>query len=293
MHHNGPRSCFIDPTSRRDTQLRSRAAGLNVDVLNRLGAEAVSASARPASSSQPEAAAKSILGSGFTGQVGSDVRVEDALVQEYVSRRMAELSGRDTDTSAGAGDIGDAAAAAKARLYELPEHLRAVAPRGPKLDADVGEGGMMLAGTGISEVALPMDFKLRNIEDTEKAKLAYIARQVSRLTLKSCVVLLPVDYAQAARQKGDFAAMATLPSSALDDTDVQVRIGGEPVSAPVPGPNPSACAGLWPLYQWKHDGKLQHAPPRACCCCYWQARRASRWQTRYRRCRGSYPSRRC
>ena len=38
----------------------------------------------------------------------------------------------------------------------------------------------MLAGTGISEVALPMEFKLKNIEDTEKAKRAYMARQVCR-----------------------------------------------------------------------------------------------------------------
>lgn len=35
---------------------------------------------------------------------------------------------------------------------------------------------------------------------------------------------------QAARQKGDFAAMATLPSSALDDSEVQVR--GRPTARP-------------------------------------------------------------
>ena len=92
---------------------------------------------------------------------------------------MAEIAGRQSETDPGAecASAAAAAAAAKARLYELPEHLKAVAPRGPKLDADVGEGGMMLAGTGISEVALPMEFKIKNIEDTERAKMAYVARQ--------------------------------------------------------------------------------------------------------------------
>jgi hypothetical protein len=125
----------------------------------------------------PPDAGKSILGSGFTGQVGTDVRSEDVLVTEYVARRMAEISGASSaaDQVTGSKTGADAAVAS---LFELPEHLRAVAPRGPKLDADVGEGGVMLAGTGIAEVALPMEFKLKNIDDTEAAKRAYLARQV-------------------------------------------------------------------------------------------------------------------
>jgi hypothetical protein len=36
----------------------------------------------------------------------------------------------------------------------LQEHLRPIASRAAPKDADVGEGGMMLGGTGIAEVRL-------------------------------------------------------------------------------------------------------------------------------------------
>ena len=62
-------------------QLRTRSYGLKVDVLNKLGTEFLAAPKAVAATAENDTAAKSILGSGFTGQVGSDVRVEDALVQ--------------------------------------------------------------------------------------------------------------------------------------------------------------------------------------------------------------------
>ena len=70
------------PTQRSLTQLRARSHGLNVEVLNKLGPETAAAPSAAVVSAPADAApGKSILGSGFTGQVGSDVRVEDALVQ--------------------------------------------------------------------------------------------------------------------------------------------------------------------------------------------------------------------
>ena len=61
-------------------QLRVRTKGLDVEVLNKIGSE-TNLSRLKVPDAPPDAAAKSILGSGFTGQVGSDVRVEDALEQ--------------------------------------------------------------------------------------------------------------------------------------------------------------------------------------------------------------------
>jgi len=53
-----------------------------------------------------------------------------------------------------------------------------VAPK-ERRDADMGEGGMMLGGTGIVEVALPVDFKLRNIEVTEQARMDMLQRRAA------------------------------------------------------------------------------------------------------------------
>ncbi|RYG51592.1 hypothetical protein EON67_03045 [archaeon] len=47
-------------------------------------------------------------------------------------------------------------------------------------DGDVGEGGMMLAGTGIAEVALPTEEKLRNIEETERLRQQMLERRAAR-----------------------------------------------------------------------------------------------------------------
>ena len=62
----------------------------------------------------------------------------------------------------------------------MPEHLRPIASKS-RLDADVGEGGMMLAGTGIAEVSLPVAFKLKNIEETEAARRDFEARRAAGL----------------------------------------------------------------------------------------------------------------
>ncbi|KAL6048481.1 Telomere length and silencing protein 1 [Balamuthia mandrillaris] len=53
---------------------------------------------------------------------------------------------------------------AERRLYEIPEHLRV--EEKPRSDDTISESWL----TGIQEVELPMEFKLRNIEATEEAK---------------------------------------------------------------------------------------------------------------------------
>jgi hypothetical protein len=42
-------------------------------------------------------------------------------------------------------------------------------PVAPREKSDIAEGGVILGGTGMMEVALPEEFKLRNIQDTQRA----------------------------------------------------------------------------------------------------------------------------
>lgn len=64
-----------------------------------------------------------------------------------------------------------------ASLYEVPPELRAGPPGGASA-ADDGGGAWL---TGIQEVALPVAVKLKNIEDTERAKAALLEAHRSRM----------------------------------------------------------------------------------------------------------------
>ena len=65
---------------------------------------------------------------------------------------------------------------AEEKLYAIPDHLkgedkegRYVAQAGPG-DKEESDGGPMAWNTGIAEVELPIEFKLKNIEQTEEIK---------------------------------------------------------------------------------------------------------------------------
>ena len=112
------------------------------------------------------------------------------------------------------------------------------------------------------------------------------------------IFLCVANVLQSARQKGDFAAMATLPSSALDDSEVQVRQSAARIASTSitikcvalfcfnsssPFFRVSSLTlfhvvclvvlftGFWPFYQRQRDGQLQLASERARRCCNWSS----------------------
>ena len=96
---------------------------------------------------------------------------------KYIEDELAKRRG-----AAGGPPAGDEPAAAPgaltaASLYETPEDLRAAtAPPGAEGDEDGADRWL----TGIVEVQLPVEFKLRNIEETERAKAALLEAQRAR-----------------------------------------------------------------------------------------------------------------
>lgn len=150
-------------------------AGLGPKAEETAAAEAAAAAAAAAEADAPkyglQPGAKkekeaSILGGGFRAGTGLAADgAENPLMKEFIEQRIAEMTGKASASSSGKSGNGnsDAAAAAAAAaataavasakaavngisatadeaawLYELPEHLRPVAPRS-RGDADVGE----------------------------------------------------------------------------------------------------------------------------------------------------------
>jgi len=68
---------------------------------------------------------------------------------------------------------------AEKQLYAIPEHLRA--KESARSDDTISESWL----TGIQEVELPMEFKLRNIEETEDAKKQLLDQCAEREALRS------------------------------------------------------------------------------------------------------------
>ncbi|CAA7405757.1 unnamed protein product [Spirodela intermedia] len=89
------------------------------------------------------------------------VTVEDPNMVQYVEQELAKRRGKNVS-----GDGGDQAESELKRLedelYAVPEHLK-VKRRNP-------EESSTQWTTGIAEVQLPIEYKLRNIEETEAAK---------------------------------------------------------------------------------------------------------------------------
>ena len=109
---------------------------------------------------------------GFAQGVVADVDGEDPNMLKFIENELAKRR-----AGAGGGDAsgdggGDAAAAAKTdeeRLWETPAELSTKKTEG----AETADRWL----TGIVEVQLPMDYKMRNIEETELAKQAMLERQ--------------------------------------------------------------------------------------------------------------------
>ncbi|RWR94478.1 Hepatocellular carcinoma-associated antigen 59 [Cinnamomum micranthum f. kanehirae] len=87
------------------------------------------------------------------------VTVEDPNMLNYVEQELAKKRGKSIDA---ANPVDNDLKRAEDELYVIPEHL--------KVKKRNSEESSTQWTTGIAEVQLPIEFKLRNIEETEAAK---------------------------------------------------------------------------------------------------------------------------
>lgn len=92
----------------------------------------------------------------------------EKIMEEYVSNKIQLLTGESKVKEIKPLTDED-------RLYIVPDDIRALDGKGGQernADKEENSGSMLAWNTGIAEVALPIEFKMRNIEETEKAKKA-------------------------------------------------------------------------------------------------------------------------
>ncbi|XP_042515657.1 protein COP1 SUPPRESSOR 2 [Macadamia integrifolia] len=87
------------------------------------------------------------------------VMVEDPNMLKYVEQELAKKRGKNVDST---NQVENDLKRAEAELYAIPEHL--------KVKKRNSEESSTQWTTGIAEIQLPIEYKLRNIEETEAAK---------------------------------------------------------------------------------------------------------------------------
>ncbi|KAK9914818.1 hypothetical protein WJX75_000921 [Coccomyxa subellipsoidea] len=139
-----------------DTRLlqkqRERRAGLDA-------AAALTAQVQQAGAMSALREGQSDLMEAYVKEESKDDLEMDPEMEKYIEAQLAKRLGRQKPSEI--EDVGDAARTDEDDLYSIPENLRAQKSKQQDVSSWM---------TGIQEVALPMDFKLRNIEETEAAK---------------------------------------------------------------------------------------------------------------------------
>lgn len=180
---------------------RGKRAGLDAEALARgdaltaAMAAQVEAEAAEASSGQPasewdKADAKKkldqLLDGSFTAQAAqAAANAANPAMEAYIAERMGPARPPPEAIVAGAPEGAAPARAGgdeEAALYRVPDEIARItetsAAAGDAAEEDdVGEGGALLHGSGLAEVALPVDFKLANIEETERARRAFLEQR--------------------------------------------------------------------------------------------------------------------
>lgn len=105
-----------------------------------------------------------LLSGSFSTEKNHEARTTNELLEKYIAEKMENREPRTENH-----DENDQVTE-EDRVYVVPEKLRPVAARGTSSPRDSSSGGPMAFGTGIAEVELPLEYKLKNIEETELAK---------------------------------------------------------------------------------------------------------------------------
>ncbi|GAQ87028.1 hypothetical protein KFL_003260110 [Klebsormidium nitens] len=160
-------------------RLRERGKGIDAEKLG-TGAKAKEATEVPPEEA-PNDSEHALLD---TFKQETTVTVEDPAMQRYIEEELAKRRGTAVQKAEQATNENE--------LFMTPEHLR-VRKRG---DVDLGSSWT----TGIVEVQLPVDYKLKNIEETEAAK-KQLAEQ-SRGDKSRLGSSIPANYSTDYHQRG-------------------------------------------------------------------------------------------
>ncbi|XAR64521.1 hypothetical protein NMG60_11008243 [Bertholletia excelsa] len=120
------------------------------------------------------------------------VMVEDPNMLRYVEQELAKKRGRNVETN----EVENEVKRSEDELYKIPEHL--------KVKRRNSEESSTQWTTGIAEVQLPIEYKLKNIEETEAAKKLLQEKRLSgRMKTESSI---PSSYSADYFQRGrDYA----------------------------------------------------------------------------------------
>eukprot|EP00752_Nemacystus_decipiens_P012937 g11450.t1 len=179
---------------------RGQKKGKDALVIKGQGVDGVGAAAEPAADSfglKPEVKAPNIstmiesaFKSGGTGGWGAAADTagsvpHEQLMEQYVKDKMR---GEEDGKGGGDGEGGVSGGAGAGnmlseedRLYTIPEDFKKKveeakqefdtgANKGDEMDGEVGSGAQIAWNTGLAEIALPIEFKLKNMEDTLAAR---------------------------------------------------------------------------------------------------------------------------
>mmetsp|Transcript_7618 Transcript_7618/g.7849 ORF Transcript_7618/g.7849 Transcript_7618/m.7849 type:complete len:308 (+) Transcript_7618:105-1028(+) len=119
---------------------------------------------------------KDMMGSQFASQavdLSAGPVAHEKIMEAYVSEKLGDIIGKPQEEKAEAPRTHDD------ELYRIPDDIKALEGRDHNSSETRGErerdGDIGVTGsTGLDEVALPIEFKLRNIEETEAARMRLI-----------------------------------------------------------------------------------------------------------------------
>lgn len=153
---------------------RCRGLPINVDILEKKPADAEPSPSEPVDDSAvPTSASYRLLDKSFQAQATRSERVMDEHLEKFLEERLKQSDAPSSRTvDATVPQSQKAEEELQKALFELPEHLKVP-------DSAVYEKDKMTWVTGLMEVPLTLDAKLRSIEEVETAKRRELAASQS------------------------------------------------------------------------------------------------------------------
>ena len=130
---------------------------------------------------------ESRIDTGMTGVPAQNV-AHEKIMEQYIAEQMGSKVNSSSSRSSG---VQKPMLTAEDELYRLPDEYKYVIPlqsgkegEAPRSGVD-DESAMVNMSVGIAEVALPIQFKLKNIEDTEMARRSLEDKRSARFRMKN------------------------------------------------------------------------------------------------------------
>jgi hypothetical protein len=120
-------------------------------------------------------------------------------MEEYIKSNLQDQPSASGNGSASASDEEGGFKSSADMEKEMYSELLGTGNKGglspKKEEGDVGAGGAMMGGTGIAEVALPIDERIKAMKDTERAAMEYEKARKARLGIIDDELTASIEYA--------------------------------------------------------------------------------------------------